>query len=399
MEGYQQAIGKQVRYEDMPWPMGMENEGGLVRPIAAAPARLLPMRAKEIAQPHCLLFFLQKESGFAAPLMKCFIAHLTRKVSAKSTVSYASSVFIISSSLIPPEKRIMMPSSRFMLPLLSISLILLLIAHQLDFSSSSSLFPRPPKVFVLGLSKTGTTSIGDALEILGYRRLGWADTRSRIMVHTWMNGGKATNLELSQLWDAFEDLPWPVMYREMAEKYPDAKFLLSRRKDEETWLRSMAVHVGRGKWKPYAYFYGADTFEGNEDTMRQAYRDHMRDVRAFFNDKPDRLWEMSIDDDGDVNWDVLCQIAQCPGGKPPKVQFPRSNTQATWERGWLDESRRWVEGWIVTKIEELITHHCYHGEWQVFVKPLMRAIGSMYMLDGGRRMTAQQCPTSFREFA
>ncbi|KJX96838.1 hypothetical protein TI39_contig598g00020 [Zymoseptoria brevis] len=268
-----------------------------------------------------------------------------------------------------------MPSSRFMLPLLSISIILLLIAHQFDFSSSSSLPARPPKVFVIGLSKTGTTSIGDALEILGYRRLGWADTRSRIMVHTWMNGNKATNFELSQLWDAFEDLPWPVMYREMAEKYPDAKFLLSRRKDEETWLQSMAVHVGRGKWKPYAYFYGADTFEGNEDIMRQAYRGHMREVRAFFNDKPGRLWEMSIDDDGDVNWDVLCQIASCPGGKPPKVQFPRSNTQATWERGWLDESRRGVEGWIVTRIEELIAHHCYHGEWQVLVKPLMRAIG------------------------
>jgi hypothetical protein len=41
-----------------------------------------------------------------------------------------------------------------------------------------------PKVFVIGLSKTGTTSMGDALAQLNYTRLGWSDIYSRYLVIT-----------------------------------------------------------------------------------------------------------------------------------------------------------------------------------------------------------------------
>lgn len=233
-----------------------------------------------------------------------------------------------------------------------------------------------PKVFVLGLSKTGTTSIGDALERLGYRRLGWRDIRSRHMVHTWANGETEPLRDLSKFYDAFEDLPWPFMYQEMAEMYPDARFVLSLRKDEATWLRSMRAHVGRGKWLPYAYFYGADTVEGNEEIIVSSYRNHTEKIRDYFKDKPSRYIELNIDN-GDINWDALCRIAQCPGGNAPSIGFPRSNTVASWNMGVVVNNLQWWWGWIVTRTEEHASHYYYHSE-QTSWKPALSACWSTF---------------------
>ncbi|KAK4634470.1 hypothetical protein CLAFUW4_00227 [Fulvia fulva] len=233
-----------------------------------------------------------------------------------------------------------------------------------------------PKVFVLGLSKTGTTSIGDALKRLGYRRLGWRDIRSRHMTHTFVNGDIEPLVKLTRYYDAFEDLPWPSVYKEMAELYPDSKFILSLRKDEETWLRSMRVHVGRGKWQPYNNFYGADTVEGNEAVILESYRNHTEKVRDYFKDKPERYMELSIDN-GDVNWDVLCQVAQCPGGRVPKVHFPKSNTAAHWEMGTIINNLQWCWGWTVTRSEEQISQY-YYRSGRTLLKPLLRTCWSIY---------------------
>jgi hypothetical protein len=70
-----------------------------------------------------------------------------------------------------------------------------------------------PKVFVIGFSKTGTTSFGDALAQIGYKRLGWKDIRSRHMVHSYVNGEYDPLIEQTRFYDAFEDLPWPHLYR------------------------------------------------------------------------------------------------------------------------------------------------------------------------------------------
>jgi hypothetical protein len=261
--------------------------------------------------------------------------------------------------------------------LFSLSVLVLLYAYQYSFPLPSPLLR--PKIFVIGLSKTGTTSIGDALEKLGYRRLGWTHVRSRVMVHTWINGDRTTNLELTHLYDAFEDLPWPIMYRKMAETYPDAKFILSRRRDEATWLRSMRVHMGRGKWEPYSHFFGADTFEGNEEIIRASYVNHTQDVQSFFADKPGRMVEMNIDD-GDANWEVLCRVAECPGGQAPsQLSFPRSNTKAAWEGGVVVENLHWYWGWTVTRLEEQIVHHFYRSELET-VKAVLRAVLRVYLV-------------------
>lgn len=241
---------------------------------------------------------------------------------------------------------------------LIISALILLAANQIAQ-------PREllkPKIFIIGLSKTGTTSIGDALALLGYKRLGWKDIRSRHLVHTWANGDYDALIDQTRYFDAFEDLPWPFMYRQMAEMYPDATFVLSLRKDEQTWLRSMRRHVGRGSWQPYSYFYGTTEVDGNEEIVLQSYRNHTDSVRMYFQDQPHRYAELNIDD-GDMNWEVLCKFAQCPEGRVPSLGFPRSNTAAHWSNGALVDNLHFLWSWSVTRIEELSASSYYRGGW------------------------------------
>ena len=245
-----------------------------------------------------------------------------------------------------------------LVPFLSSSLILF-VANYI----AQPLQTLKPKIFVIGLSKTGTTSIGDALALLGYKRLGWKDIRSRHLVHTWANGDYSALLDQTQYYDAFEDLPWPFMYQQMAEMYPDSKFILSLRKDEQTWLRSMRRHVGRGSWHPYSYFYGADEVDGNEETVLQSYRSHTDNVRAYFHDYPHRYVEINIDE-GDTNWRALCEVVACPEGSVPSIGFPKSNTAAHWSNGALLDNLHCLWTWSITRVEELSSSSYYRGGWR-----------------------------------
>lgn len=248
-----------------------------------------------------------------------------------------------------------------LLPLV-LSTIILLAARQVAQPPEAS--SLKPKIFVLGLSKTGTTSIGDALALLGYKRLGWKDIRSRHLVHSWTNGDYDALIEQTRYFDAFEDLPWPMAYRAMAEKYPDAKFVLSLRKDDETWLASIRRHVGRGAWQPHQYFYGTTHVDGHEDEalVLQAYRNHTAHVRDYFRAQPHRYAELTIDD-GDANWAVLCRLAEYPAGRVPAVAFPRSNAAAHWSQGTVLDTAHFLWSWTITRIEELSVDSMYRGGW------------------------------------
>nr|POE88071.1 hypothetical protein CFP56_11300 [Quercus suber] len=222
-------------------------------------------------------------------------------------------------------------------------------------------FNLKPKVFVIGLSKTGTTSIGDALALIGYKRLGWKDIRSRALVHSYAHGDLSALISQTHYYDAFEDLPWPAVYQEMAVLYPTAKFVLSQRRDEHVWLRSMRRHMARGAWDGYAYFYGTRRGEADDATLLAAYRNHTAGVREFFAAQPARLVELVIDDAGEQNWQALCSAADCRG-RQQGLEFPRSNTAAMWKMGWIGDGLRWLWGWGLTRTEEMVVRWYYGRE-------------------------------------
>ena len=182
-----------------------------------------------------------------------------------------------------------------------------------------------PRVFGIGWAKTGTTSLGDALVRLGYRHVG-----SHLGLVTDVGRGDLTRIcELADANSAFEDWPWILVYREMAERYPDARFVLTLR-DEAAMLRSYRRMVAQ-EWRRHPdireirrIIYGFDTELGSDDAFIERVRRHNAEVRAYVADQPERLLEMEIAA-GD-GWEKLCGFL----GEPiPDEPFPQANAAAS----------------------------------------------------------------------
>ena len=82
------------------------------------------------------------------------------------------------------------------------------------------------KVFCIGFHKTGTTSLELALKKLGYRVTGSFGTKDPDIAEKVHEMAYAMVPE----YDAFEDNPWPILYRELDERFPGSKFILTRHK-------------------------------------------------------------------------------------------------------------------------------------------------------------------------
>ncbi|KUJ14344.1 uncharacterized protein LY89DRAFT_136243 [Mollisia scopiformis] len=223
-------------------------------------------------------------------------------------------------------------------------LLPLFVLHVIPFALVMGLPSRgatTPKVFVIGLSKTGTTSLGDAFELLNYSRSGWTDIWSRYLCHQAMLAGPNLRpvVSMSEKYQMFEDLPWslPQVYTNMSKTYPDSKFILSLRKSEKVWLESMRRHTRSRIWEGHNTIYGAYQVDGNEEMFLKTYVNHMRDVRAFFatDEMEGRGMEMVIDAPGesdDSRWRKLVEFLgiEIPGGVETLGEFPRSNSGRLW---------------------------------------------------------------------
>jgi hypothetical protein len=87
------------------------------------------------------------------------------------------------------------------------------------------------KVFVIGLSRTGTSSVHDALGILGYRSLHWLNH------HT---GAFPDELDYD-LFDAFGDINITANFESLHGKYPAARFIWTQR-PVDSWIHSVSAH-------------------------------------------------------------------------------------------------------------------------------------------------------------
>lgn len=173
---------------------------------------------------------------------------------------------------------------------------------------------RRTKVVCLGLGKTGTTTFSKAMIELGYRHCGHA---ARLPRTFGINVG--TKLAL-KYYDSFDDFPWPFMYERIRSKYPDTKFVLTRRRSSSDWLKSLnKAYCRKGPTLDKFKFYGYFSPYQNPKHHVQLYEGHLSAVRNYFKGNPNLLevcWE-----EGD-GWEELCGFL---GVSVPKIQFPIEN--------------------------------------------------------------------------
>ena len=180
------------------------------------------------------------------------------------------------------------------------------------------------KVFCIGFHKTGTKSIASALRILGYRVTGANG------VHDPDIAIKLNDLvdEVSEQFDAFQDNPWPLVYKRMDEKYPDAKFILTLR-DPDRWIASAVRHFENRRSPMRALIYGEDaaTPIGNEAHYVAVMKRHNAEVLDYFRDRPGKLLVMDLSKGH--GWSELCPFL---GVDAPYEPFPHSNSGAAREK-------------------------------------------------------------------
>jgi hypothetical protein len=122
-------------------------------------------------------------------------------------------------------------------------------------------------------------------------------------------------------YDAFEDNPWPVLYKELDQRFPGSKFVLTRR-PAEAWIRSMVKDFATTETPMRRWIYGEDAGcpEGNEDVYIARYERHNKEVLEYFKDRPDDLLVFDLPK-GD-GWDKLCGFL---GHDIPNEPFPHAN--------------------------------------------------------------------------
>ncbi len=172
------------------------------------------------------------------------------------------------------------------------------------------------KVFCIGFHKTGTTSLHRALSQLGYRVCGLR----KDLVAPLLSGDPAPIREAVRAFDAFEDNPWPLLFRQLDEAVPGSRFILTLR-EEDAWWASVLRHFGGRSSAMRQLVYGADAGDprGREAVYRARYRRHLAEVRGHFAGRADLL---EIDLARGDGWGALCGFL---GHPVPDAPFPHAN--------------------------------------------------------------------------
>lgn len=192
----------------------------------------------------------------------------------------------------------------------------------------------PLKIIGAGLGRTGTLSLKFALEQLGF---GPCYHMTEALLNPQAPGLWLRAADGNPDWEAtFEgfsstvDFPGCAFWRELAERYPDAKVLLSVR-DPEQWFESTQATIFSEptlkmiEHTPMRDFVHKTTwrmFEGqlhDHDAMIEALKRHNAEVERTI--PANRLLVYNVQQ----GWEPLCGFLGVP---VPATPFPRANSRA-----------------------------------------------------------------------
>lgn len=191
-------------------------------------------------------------------------------------------------------------------------------------------------MFGIGLSKTGTTSLTTALNILGIPSVHFPHD------DTTFDELKRGQYRLSVLkeYQGVTDTPVAPFFVQLDHAWPDSKFILSVR-DKSSWLRSAerhwcAMRDGRPAKDPKfgafvdfinACVYGCTEF--NAERFSYVYDRHERDVGDYFAHRADDLLVFDICG-GTHGWRDLCEFLGAP--MPNGIRFPHEYRATRWSQ-------------------------------------------------------------------
>jgi hypothetical protein len=214
------------------------------------------------------------------------------------------------------------------------------------------------KILGVGLGKTGTNSLHEALQMLGFSSLHYDTKRLNDILD-----GSTPDPDFRRYddVDAVLDVPTACFYEELRRAYPGLKCILTIR-DEDAWWKSIEGHFRRSELDPARHrararirelAYGSVVAE--EGPFRERYREHNASVRASIPAKELLVMDIPAGD----GWEALCPFLGIDD--IPDDPFPQSNTAAQHES--------WNAGYIISKVREVVpnTAKAVCADWQWLV--------------------------------
>ena len=175
------------------------------------------------------------------------------------------------------------------------------------------------KIIGVGFQKTGTSSLREALKILGYKV---GDNNYQLL---WpiLHGNFESVLRKIKKYDAVEDNPWPLIYKELDSAISNCKFILTIR-EPESWYKSVERHIGdfRSPMHEWIYGLGKGLPKYHKQNTLDVYNNHNKEILAYFKDRPQDL--LVVDFTSGAGWKELCDFLKKP---IPDVPFPHANNK------------------------------------------------------------------------
>lgn len=217
------------------------------------------------------------------------------------------------------------------------------------------------KVILAGFSKCGTKTMAAAFRELGYNNYDFLECFEHQHAE-WMRifeegGGVEDFRRMFAGVDSCTDLPCCFFWEQIHQAYPDAKIILTQRKDDDEWWRSFKSQLESADSfqmklmrllsptnRAMAYFVqrmfvevsgfrvqwraGKGKTRANETIMKMTYRKHNSYVLA--NAPKDKLLVFDLRQ----GWGPLCEFLGEP--VPSGVPFPHNNKNASLSKELMD---------------------------------------------------------------
>lgn len=201
---------------------------------------------------------------------------------------------------------------------------------------------KDDKVFIIGRNKTGTTSLKNVFESLGYK-IGDQAT-AELFIDDYADRNFDNILAYCDSAEVFQDAPfsWPDTYKYVFKKYPNAKYILLERETSEIWFDSLTRfhskivndgnpinadslknHTYRRKgflWQAQQVVYGVDEVTLYDKTLyMKNYEDYNAEVKDFFASNENFL-NLTLSDP-----DATDRLAHFLNMKPSDIKIPHLN--------------------------------------------------------------------------
>jgi hypothetical protein len=203
-----------------------------------------------------------------------------------------------------------------------------------------------PKVFCVGMNKTGTTSLREMLERFGYT-VG-SQPRGERLLDAWLERDFTAIVRFCRTADAFQDIPFSLdyTYQALDAAYPGSRFVLSVRDSPRQWfaslcrfhakvlgtvgtpterdLRAATYREPGWLWKASIAMFGVDGSDlYDEERYVRRYEAHNDAIVNYFADRPDDLLVLNLADG-----DAPLALAGFLGLDPPDWRTPWLNRTA-----------------------------------------------------------------------